>query len=124
VKTTAYAEGERIPTEDWGAYSEHGKDKGDCLIVGCPNKADCDEHWLSPEKQRQADRAYQKGCDMAMAYCWGRGDAGDAVATDQANWYPFTKAYGRMQFEYALEKRSMGWSVRSAWERYTAGEAL
>lgn len=121
---TEYTEGQRIPTEDWAAYSEAGKERGDCLIVGCPNNADCDLHWVGAVRLGGANRAYKKGCAMAMAYCWGRGDAGDDVATDQANWYPFMRAYGRMQFDYALETRGSAWSVRSAWEKFIEGEAL
>lgn len=121
---TVYTEGQRIPTEDWHAYAPAGKERGDCLVVGCPNKADCDAHWVPQERQQQADRAYEKYASMAMAYCWGRGDMGDAVATDQANWYPFLRAYARMQFDYSMETRGSAWSVRSAWEKFIEGEAL
>lgn len=119
-----YAEGQRIPQTDWAAYSAHGKNIGDCLVVGCPNKADCEAHWLHEWQQTAALSAYKKGCEMAMAYCWGRGDMGDEVATDQANWYPFMRAYGRMQFDYSLETRGSAWSVRTAWELYREGKAL
>lgn len=121
---TEYTEGQRIPTEDWHGYAPAGKERGDCLVVGCPNKADCDAHWVPKERQDKADKAYDKGAHMAMAYCWGRGDMGDAVATDHANWYPFARAYGRMQFDYAMETRGMALSVGSAWEHFTKGEAL
>lgn len=119
-----YPDGARIPTEDWYAYRPAGKEKGDCLVVGCPNKADCLDHWVSEPRQKKADRAYAKGCGMAMAYCWGRGDMGDEVATDHTNWYPFMRQYGKMQFDYAMETRGMAWSVRSAWEKFTEGEEL
>lgn len=119
-----YTEGQRIPETDWAAYGEHGKNTGDCLVVGCPNKSDCEAHALPEWKQHAALSAYKKGCDMAMAYCWGRGDAGDAVATDQANWYPFARSYGRMKHDYALETRGNALSIRSAWERFIEGEAL
>ncbi|MGZ4659690.1 MAG: hypothetical protein ACXVYB_00255 [Arthrobacter sp.] len=124
ILTFTYATGERIPTEDWYAYAPARKEKGDCLVVGCPNKADCDEHWVPAARQEAADRAYNKACHMAMAYCWGRGDMGDEVATDQANWYPFMRLYGKMQFDYAMETRGAAWSVRSAWEKFRAGEEL
>lgn len=119
-----YTDGQRIPEEDWKAYPAAGKDKGDCLVVGCPNKSDCETHWVSALRLGSANRAYRKACNMAMAYCWGRGDMGDPVATDQANWYPFQRAYGRMQFDYALETRGNALNVRSAWERFIEGEAL
>lgn len=119
-----YTEGERIPTTDWAAYAIHGKERTSCLVVGCDNASDCEVHWLPPDKVQRADAAYDKGCNMAMAYCWGRGDMGDAVANDQANWYPFTRAYGRMQFAYVMEKRAAAWSVRTAWERFVQGEEL
>lgn len=124
ILTITYTEGQRIPSEDWAAYSEHGKERGDCLVVGCPNKADCEAHWVSEERLAVANRAYNKYGAMAMAYCWGRGDMNDPVATDQANWYPFMRAYARMQFDYALETRGMAWSVRSAWERFTEDKEI
>ncbi len=113
-----YVEGDRIPRADYGARAKHGKDSnGACMIVGCDNSAvDCDKHNLY--RVTSANDAYDRSKGKALAYCWGRADAGDATAQPQEVWWAFSEWYARASFDFTLEKRVSMPSIQGAWELF------
>lgn len=60
---------------------------------------------------------------QAMAYVWGREDAGEARRGDNASW-DFCYAYGAHAAEYALERRGSRWSIRHAWDVWSTGGTI
>ena len=114
-----YQPGDRIPRGDWSARITHGKDHSNaiCMVVGCDKSGvDCDEH--GRYKVAAANDAYDRASDKALAYCWGRADAGDTSAHPQEVWRAFSERYGRANFEFTLEKRSHLPSIQGAWDLF------
>lgn len=113
-----YGEGDRIPRSDFAARAKHGKDSnGACMIVGCGNNAvECEKHGLY--RVASANDAYSRSKDKALAYCWGRADAGDATAHPQEVWWAFSEWYARASFSFTLEKRGSMPSIQRSWELF------
>lgn len=113
-----YQEGDRIPRADWAARNRHGKESnGQCMVVGCDNNAvDCDKHDLY--RVTSANDAYDRAEGKALAYCWGRADAGDATAHPQEVWRAFSQWYARASFNFTLQKRVSMPSIQRAWELF------
>lgn len=113
-----YQEGDRIPRSDWGARAKHGKvTNGQCMIVGCDNSAvDCDKHDLY--RVISSNEAYSRAEGKALAYCWGRADAGDATAHPQEVWTAFAQWYARAAFNFELQKRVSMPSIQGAWDLF------
>ena len=113
-----YQPGDRIPSTDYAALAKHGKEsKGACMVVGCSNNSvDCEEH--DRYRVTSANAAYDRCKGKALAYCWGRADAGDATAHPQEVWWAFSEWYGRASFNFTLEKRASMPSIQRAWELF------
>jgi hypothetical protein len=87
------------------------------MIVGCGNNAvECEKHGLY--RVASANDAYSRSKDKALAYCWGRADAGDATAHPQEVWWAFSEWYARASFSFTLEKRGSMPSIQRSWELF------
>ena len=120
-----YAEGDRIPRGDWGARIKHGKAESNaiCMVVGCDKSSvECEEH--DRFKVTAANDAWDRARDKALAYCWGRADAGDATAHPQEVWRAFSERYARANFEFTLETRTHMHSIQRAWELFINDEEI
>lgn len=119
-----YREGDRIPSTDHAARGKHGKDSnGACMIVGCHNSSvDCETH--GRYRVTSANDAYDRAKGKAIAYCWGRADAGDATAHPQEVWWIFSEWYARAAFDFTLEKRGSMPSIQRAWEMFIKDEEI
>lgn len=112
-----YLPGQRVPAGDHMSRALHWKDHGGCLVVGCTNTAvDCDDH--DRYRVTSANAAYETAKGKAIAYCWGRADAGDATAHPQDVWWAFSEWYGRAAFDFTLQTRSHLPSIQGAWDLF------